>query len=160
MHAQVNGSNAYKYGEAAPERKKSTKRAPQSIKKNRAQKRRAAFANAMMIICVTSLAFLILFRYAIITEKCSYVEELRKEYQKLHSAVVQKQFETEKNIDLATVEQIAKTRLNMQRPEKHQTVYIDMESSDYVEVADKDGAGDGIFALFMGRLSEFLEYLH
>ncbi len=158
MRVPTNGSSAYKYNDAAA-RKKSVKKTP-AAKKKRIAKRRAALKNFAAIICVTLAAFMLLFRYAMITEKSSMVASMKEECQTLSDMVTQKQVENEKNIDLATVEQIARTRLGMIRPEKHQTVYVNMENCDYAQVAGDENNTEGVFTLFVGKVTKLLEYLH
>ena len=62
------------------------------------------------------------------------IESLQKQLADLESYTSQKVFELEQSVDLATVEEIATTRLNMQRPEKYQTVYVNIKQDDVTEV--------------------------
>ena len=121
--------------------------------------RKSVRSNILGILIITSLAFLLLARYAIITEKTARLTKLRAEYETAEGVVVQKEFNLEREVDLKKIEEIATTRLNMQRPEKHQMVYINMNNSDYTETADlKTMSGGGFFASVAGGIHKIVEY--
>ncbi len=121
--------------------------------------RKNVWSNILSILVITSLAFVLLARYAIITEKTSLLTKLRTEYETANSIVVQKEFNLEQEVDLQKIEEIATTRLGMQRPEKHQMVYINMNNTDYTEKADKQGmSGGGFFASVLGGFNKIVEY--
>ena len=47
----------------------------------------------------------------------------------------------EQSVDLTEVEKIASSELGMQRPEKHQVVYVDVKTNDVTELTASDVEG-------------------
>lgn len=93
-------------------------------------------------------AFLIAFSAYFMISKEVTVFETKNEIAKLEdqlkamkSTEVQMNFELEQAVDLQTVEEIATTRLNMQRSEHNQKVYVDITSEDVTEFTSKDKEG-------------------
>jgi len=109
----------------------------------KAQKKARKLDKPFLTLFITAvvLAFALLGRYSEITEKTSRIEHLKKEYETVSSQVVAKSFELERSIDLEKIEEVATTKLNMQRPEKHQLVYVNMNNSDYCEVSEEHKTG-------------------
>lgn len=69
------------------------------------------------------------------------IKELEAELAGIMSYTSQKTFEMEENIDLNTVEEIASTKLEMQRPTKNQTVYVNIKREDVCEITSKEVEG-------------------
>jgi len=158
MRVPVHGNNAYKY-DTFETTNKNIERRKKSMRKAKVVKRKkAAIANALSIMIFTSLAFCLLFRYALITEQCSEVARLKTQLEDTNSIMVEKEFDRDRQIDLKTIEQIATSKLGMKRPEKYQIVYIDLENDDYAQVIQKD-KNQGSLGIIMGGLSKVLEYL-
>ena len=155
MRVPTNGSSAYKYERVYEEQKK-------KVKKGVSKKRRTKGfrSNALAIIAVTGLAFILLFRYACITEMSSQLTKLKGKYDEVQSVAVAKEFELEQEVDLKKVEETATTELGMQRPEKHQIVYVDMQNSDYTEGAESANDGSGFFAVITGAWEKLWEYFN
>lgn len=82
-------------------------------------------------------------------ESQNEVKELQKELNGLKEYSSQKSFELDKSVDLESVEEIAKNKLNMVRPEKYQTVYVNIRQDDVTEVtADQVEGIKNIFGIF------------
>ena len=80
------------------------------------------------------------------------VEQLQKELNGLKEYSSQKAFELDRSIDREAVEREAKTRLNMVRPEKYQTVYVNIKQDDVTEVTAKEAEGiKGVFGIFADK---------
>ena len=69
------------------------------------------------------------------------IKKLEKEKAEIMSYISQKTFELEENVDLNTVEEIASSRLGMQRPTKNQTVYVNIKREDVCELTSKEVEG-------------------
>ena len=91
-------------------------------------------------------------------ETSDKIKQLQSELSMLESNTSQKMFELEQSVDLNSVEEIASTRLNMQRPEKYQIVYINVPSEDVAKVtADKvEGAGNRVGSMAENVKKNFL----
>ena len=149
------GSSAYKYERVYEEPKKKAKKGVS--KKHRTREMRK---NVLAFIIVTGLAFVLLFRYACITEMSSRLTRLKGEYDEIQSVAVAKEFELEQEIDLKKVEEIATSQLGMQRPEKHQIVYVDMQNSDYTENTRASDGQNGVLAVITGAWEKLWEYFN
>lgn len=146
MNRYNHGTGALKYEQSYnPEPRKATRKVRKLDK---------PFTVAFLIAAV--LAFALLGRYSEITEKTARIEGLKKEFETVSSQVVQKSFEFEKSIDLGKVEEVATTKLNMQRPQKHQLVYVNMNNSDYCEIKEENKTG--FLATIGAGFSGIVEY--
>ncbi len=68
-----------------------------------------------------------------VNETQQQVASLQKELSQIESATSQMVFDMEQSVDLAEIERQATTRLGMQRPEKYQTIYVNVRQDDYTE---------------------------
>ena len=130
--------NSYSYGTGARKLEQETTIRHRKVQKS-ARKLDKSFALCFAV--AAALAFTLLGRYALITEKTAKIESLKAELEVVNSMVVSEEFKLEKDIDLKKVEEIATGKLGMQRPEKHQLVYISMDNHDWCEVSGEKGAG-------------------
>lgn len=80
------------------------------------------------------------------------VEALQDDLNELKEYSSQKAFELDQSLDLDGIEKTAKTKLNMVRPEKYQTVYVNIKQDDVTEVtADSVEGIKGLFGIFDGK---------
>ena len=65
------------------------------------------------------------------------------------SATSQMVFDIEQSVDLTKIEKEATTRLGMQRPEKYQTIYVNVKQDDMTEktAGEVEGFGHGIVSV-------------
>lgn len=145
--------NEYNYGTGA---RKLDKPHVEPKKRVVQKKKKVNKVFVFSFLLATALAFTLLGRYSVITEKTAQIEALKKEYNAVNSVVVAEEFEFEKSIDLKKIEEIATTKLGMQRPEKHQMVYIAMDNQDYCEVTTPEKTG--FLANMMSGVQRFVEY--
>ncbi|NLY42442.1 MAG: hypothetical protein GX066_00375 [Clostridiaceae bacterium] len=117
----------------------------------------------LQVLLCFGVAFFIILRYAAIAEESSQVEAYKKQLNQLKRNNEQMQVELDRSINLQKIEEIAKNRLGMRRPEKYQIVYVTIEKKDYAEVVyeqpDKDNRLGGLSTL-MTIINNVLEYLH
>lgn len=106
-------------------------------------------------VCALALAMcagFMISRNVTVYEGNNQVKKLQKELNGLKEYSSQKAFELDKSINLESVENIASTKLNMVRPEKYQTVYVNIKQDDVTEVtADRVEGLGGIFGIFKGE---------
>ena len=80
------------------------------------------------------------------------VAKLQKELNSLKEYSSQKAFELDRSIDREAIEREAKTRLNMVRPEKYQTVYVNIKQDDVTEVTVNEAEGvKSLFGIFANK---------
>ena len=96
--------------------------------------RRLNFFVICSIIALSMAAYFMISKNVQLHESQDKITKLENELAMMESNTSQKIFELEQSVDLNAVEQIASTRLNMQRPEKYQTVYINVQTDDVAEI--------------------------
>ncbi len=89
------------------------------------------------IAIVVLFAFLVLCRGVMITDKSAGIDKKRNELNALITSNEKLQVEIDRSLDLDKVEAIAIGELGMRRAEKYQTVYVDLEQTDFVEKTAK-----------------------
>lgn len=106
---------------------------------------------------VSSMAFLLLFRYATIAKEFSTLTEAKNELAGISAQVVEKQMEAEGNVDPKRIEQEAE-RLGLSQPTKEQIKYISLGNKDNGEVLKSENKS--AVSAFINRLAGILEYLY
>jgi len=123
-----------------------------------------AFRFALAVIFIFSIAFIILLRYAMITEVTENNLLLKKQYEEIAEDNKRINVEIDSNVNLSKVEEIAINRLGMKKPEKYQMVYIDVVGDDFVKTADLPVAAGTVrsefYAAIIKTLGNVLEYLY
>lgn len=105
------------------------------IKKINKSSNKAKTSSIVMILCVFSMALVLVYRYNVINEKNLESQSLANEITKAESALITSQIEVEQNTNLEQIEAYAKQKLGMQKPDKNQTIYVDTsETSNLVEL--------------------------
>jgi cell division protein FtsL len=115
------------------------------------------FANILCLVIGLALAFVLLTRAAVITQKAHELDDKKAEVAVLRDRITKKQMELESKIDLKTVEHIARVKLGMRRAEKFQTVYICSAREDRGEVVKPSRTG--LLASIRHFTGNMLEYI-
>lgn len=135
-------------------------RIEEKVQKQRAETRSRAKAESVkkhkvLAVCAIILALcagFMISRNVAVYESRKNVENLQKELNALKEYSSQKAFEIDQNLDLESIEQTAKEKLNMVKPEKYQTVYVNIKQEDVTEVtADQVEGLGGFFGIFGGK---------
>lgn len=129
------------------------KRRPQAnrvrvVKRNREQMlmRNKIMRNICIVVTVAMSAGFMISEFVTVNETQQEIASLQKELNQIESATSQMIFDMEQSVDLAEIERQATTKLGMQRPEKYQTVYVNVKQDDYTEstAGEVEGIGNGI----------------
>ena len=172
MARRGNSSSAYRlYDEDTAALRRPEKRNQPTIKQKKeapAQDRAAGrwslrLIGNVLLLCV--FAFAVLIRYSTIVERDHRLETLKKEYTSITDENKRLQVEIDSALNLDKVEQVARNDLGMAKPEKYQTVYVNIKGDDYVEVAkdasgDEEKGGKQFYATIIQTLGNVLEYLY
>ncbi len=86
-----------------------------------------------VIIAISLAAGFMISKFVAVNETAQQITSLNKELATLEAATSQMIFDMEQSVDLAEIEKEATTRLGMQRPEKYQTVYVNVRQDDMTE---------------------------
>ena len=104
----------------------------------RVAQKRAKNRGIASLFFIVALASFVLFRGVMITDNAAQVDAKRSELEALITSNEKLQFEIDRSLDLDNVETIARNELGMRRAEKYQTIYINLEQTDYVEKVSKN----------------------
>ena len=123
--------------------------------KERAQMiaRRVTVLRILYIITLALSATFMISKFVAVYDTEQEIASLTKQLEQKQSYTSQKIFEMEQSIDLKEVEKKAGEELGMQRPEKHQVIYVDVKTNDVTEVTASDVEG------IKNRSSDFFETL-
>ncbi len=126
----------YGYGNLAYslEPKQEAKKAEKVVK---VPKQKFNLRVVLFAILISASAYFMISKQVTVFETEKELATLTATLEELKSVEVQKNFELEQSIDLNEVEKIAVTKLNMQRPEHGQKVYINVTGEDVCEVTAK-----------------------
>ncbi len=156
------GNLAYKYDNLARIQEEDDKirevKKTQSRKVKLKEQRKLNFFIIAGILILSVAAYFMISKNVQVHETSDEIKKLQSELAMLESNTSQKMFELEQSVDLDSVEEIASTRLNMQRPEKYQIVYINSQSDDVAKVtADKvEGVGNRVGSMAESLKKNFL----
>lgn len=112
-----------------------------------------------IVVIALSAGFMIS-QFVTVNENAQAIASLQKQLTEIESATSQMVFDMEQSVDLAEIEKEATTRLGMQRPEKYQTIYVNVKQDDMTEkTADEvEGLGNSIISALKkigGNIVEF-----
>lgn len=147
------GNLAYKLPEQyeRPVRKRRPQRNnAEVIKRNREQmlsKSKNIRRICAIVVIALSAGFMIS-KFVAVNETGQEIASLQKELADIESATSQMIFDMEQSVDLAEIEKEATTRLGMQRPEKYQTIYVNVKQDDMTEktAGEVEGLGNSIMS--------------
>ena len=129
----------YPYDLSLPQKKKSVKAEDKfkliknTTKNNISKKSKATLV--LTTLFIFSMFMIITYRYNVISEKNLEVQKLKDRLEVAKSELATTQIAVDKVIDVNNVESYAKQQLGMQKPEKSQIVYVNMESEEVVQKA-------------------------
>ena len=121
---------AYKYEEDYSFEEKAQKRAAATAKKTKKKN----FTPIVCALVLSMAAYYMISKNVELYETKQNIKSLQNELTALETYTSQRIFELEQSVDLATVEEIATTKLNMQRPEQYQIEYVSIERDDVTEI--------------------------
>lgn len=135
------GNLAYK-----PSAPKKTVDKEQIRRKRREEERAQMIARKMtmkriayILVLALSATFMIS-KYVAVYDTQQEIKALNNKLEEKQSYTSQKIFEMEQKVDLAEVERKA-VELGMQRPDKHQVIYVDVKTEDKTDVTAGDVEG-------------------
>lgn len=138
----------------APVRKEQTVKTVEKDRREMIHRKLTLLRIVYMGIIAFSAAFMIS-KFVAVNETAGEIKRLNNELDSMRAYTSQRIFEMEQSIDLSEVEEIATTRLGMQRPESYQIIYVNVDKNDISEVTagDVEGARNDVKS-FAGKLKE------
>lgn len=110
----------------------------------------------VVIVMALSAGFMIS-QFVSVNDTEQRIASLEKKLSDAEAVTSQMIFDMEQSVDLAEVEKQATTRLGMQRPEKYQTIYVNVKQDDMTEktAGEVEGAGNR----FVGAIKKTGSYI-
>ncbi|HHV98115.1 MAG TPA: cell division protein FtsL [Clostridiaceae bacterium] len=160
------GSN-YVYGTAAEKIEYDVYEHNQVLKEKKIRRNNAKikWKAVFGILVVFSLCLVLMYRYALITEMSLTAIRSEKEYNEIKNKNSRLRVEIEKQTDINTIMKIAEEKLNMQKPEKNQIVYIYVPKNDYTVVSEdyenkEETLNKGMLAALLDKVDKFASILY
>lgn len=117
-----------------------------------------------LILGVFAACFIIVYRYAVITELNFNINASERQYNEIRNENARLLVEIKKDTDLNTVQRIAETKLGMQKPDKSQIVYMSVPKNDYTVVAasytKETDANEGVLASLADKIGRIFSFLY
>jgi len=88
------------------------------------------------ILLVFIAGFIVMYRYALITDLNYKISKLEKEYENLKDDNLRLKIAIEKDTDLSKIKTIAEERLCMQKPDKYQIIHIRVPKNNFTVTSD------------------------
>ncbi len=135
---------AYEY-DNQPVREKKPQQNKQTVKRNHKQmhsKTKNIRRMCAIVIVAFSAGFMIS-KFVTVHETQQKIALLEKDLSNLQSITSQQIFDLEQSVDLTEIEHEATSRLGMQRPEKYQTIYVNVKQDDVTEMTADEVEGLG-----------------
>lgn len=126
------GNLAYKL-DVSEREEKTNKEKPRRQKVQKLNFRIVFFA-----VLLSFAAYFMISKQVAVFETSREAKNLRSRLEEMQSTEIQKNFELEQSVDMEEIEEIATTRLNMQRPEQGQKVYVNVTGSDVTEITSRE----------------------
>jgi len=127
----------YLYDLSLPEKKSSRKSEEKFRLIKNTNKNTISKSNKATLVLTTLFIFamfmVITYRYNIISEKNLHVQQLKDDLEVAKSELATTQIAMEELMNESEVESYAKQQLGMQKPEKSQLIYINMENEETVQ---------------------------
>lgn len=135
------------------------------LKEKKKYKTNSAVKLKVVFICLMAFGacFLLMYRYAIITEMNNDIIEINREYNRVKNENSILRVKIENELDIDKIRQAAESRLDMQKPDRSQIVYLNIPRNDATVVLDdrvNATQNTGSFAAFADRIGKFLKLLY
>ena len=160
------GSN-YVYGTAAEKIEYDVYEHNEVLKEKKRMRNnaKAKWKGVFGIMIIFSLCFVLMYRYALITEMSLTATKSEKEYNEIKNENSRLRVEIEKQTDIDTIKKIAEEKLDMHKPEKNQIVYIYVPKNDYTVVSEdyetkEELQNKGMLATLLDKVDKFTSILY
>lgn len=157
-YSYVNGSAARKLDYDVYEQNK-VLRAKKQFKENRAAK----FKFLLSILAVFVAGLLIVYRFALITQMSYNINKSEKMYNEIRNENSLIHMQVERDTDLNRIKELAENRLDMQKPDKSQIVYVRVPRNDYTVVLNTPARTDiiegNVFTGIIDKVAGFISLI-
>lgn len=152
----MSAARKYLYDLSLPEKKTIQKEEKFKLIKN-TNKNSIYKTNKVTLVLSTLIIFsmlmVITYRYNVISEKNLGVQKLKEDLVVAKSELATSEIALEQVMDVNYIESYAKQQLGMQKPEKSQLIYVNMESEDTVSKV----TASNMFSEFAQKVKSMIE---
>ena len=131
----MSAAKKYLYDLSLPEKKTIKKDDKFKLIKNSSKNSISKTNKATLVLttlAIFTIFMVITYRYNVISEKNLQVQKLKEDLEVAKSELATSEIALEQVMDVNYVESYAKQQLGMQKPEKSQLIYVNMESDETV----------------------------
>lgn len=131
----MSAAKKYLYDLSLPEKKAIKKDDKFKLIKNSSKNSISKTNKATLVLttlAIFTIFMVITYRYNVISEKNLQVQKLKEDLEVAKSELATSEIALEQVMDVNYVESYAKQQLGMQKPEKSQLIYVNMESDETV----------------------------
>lgn len=131
----MSAAKKYLYDLSLPEKKTIKKDEKFKLIKNSSKNSISKTNKATLVLttlAIFTIFMVITYRYNVISEKNLQVQKLKEDLEVAKSELATSEIALEQVMDVNYVESYAKQQLGMQKPEKSQLIYVNMESEETV----------------------------
>jgi cell division protein FtsL len=131
-------NNNYVYGTSAKEiqydvyKENKVLKEKKKYRSNRFKKIKIIF----LILLLFQASFIVMYRYALITDLNFKICKLEKEYESIKDDNTRLKIMVEKNTDLSKIRVVAEEKINMQKPDKYQVVHIRIPKNNFTVISE------------------------
>lgn len=152
----MSAAKKYLYDLSLPEKKTVHKEEKFKLIKN-TNKNSISKTNKATLVLSTLIIFamfmVITYRYNVISEKNLQVQKLKEDLEVAKSELATSEIALEQVMDVNYVESYAKQQLGMQKPEKSQLIYVNMDTEDVVSKV----SASNLFSQLANKIQEFIK---
>ena len=152
----MSAARKYLYDLSVPEKKTIQKEEKFKLIKN-TNKNSISKTNKATLVLSTLIIFamfmVITYRYNVISEKNLQVQKLKEDLEVAKSELATSEIALEQVMDVNYVESYAKQQLGMQKPEKSQLIYVNMDSKDAVSKVSTNN----MLSQFVEKIQKMIE---
>lgn len=162
----IQAEKSYVYGAAAPKIEYDVYENNEVLKAKKKQKSytKSKIRMTLAILAVFAACFVVIYRYALITELSYNIDKANKAYTQIKNADTTLKIAIDQEMDLNKIREIAETKLGMKKPDRYQIVCVNVPKSDFTEVADaykgKSETTEGMFAVLMDKVDKFTRWFY
>jgi cell division protein FtsL len=131
-----------------------------NAKKYGKSKRRAVFAIFMVFLCCMTL----MYRYAVLLNTNYTANKLEQQYEQIKNENSALKVDLEKNTDITYIKNEAEQRLGMNKPDRVQIVYVNVEKNDITvvhnEVQKAKMFNGNVFAAIIDKVGKFIHLFY
>ncbi|AUG58018.1 cell division protein FtsL [Acetivibrio saccincola] len=132
-------------------------------KKKQRNNNKVKIKYVLVLLFISTLAGFVAYRYAKITELNYIINQQIVEYNEIREENKNIELDIKNSIDLNNIREVAKTKLGMQEPDRHQITYISIPRDDSTVVLDDENQNKenpGVLDTLVGKIKSVSSFIH